>query len=487
MPRATQFKTLNENEMAFGRKFATAALATIGVSAIDINPTPGGRLVNPKSSSTYLPIPCPTVDGRLTFFMSVGGLPYFCDGTPDWLLAIDVVKSEVLMIPWKQLQQEILKVKEKPHAGLWLVEHAGYTSVGIHVEWAQTVGLIKRVISGKIGKHKFGNARAVEMATDDQFVHLHAHSMYSLLDGASTIEGMVEKAALNGQRACALTDHGHMFGCWKFYQTAKAWGIKPLLGCEVYLVDDINTKYQRFQPDGTMRDARFEHHTTVLAMNQTGWANLCRLLTAAYRDHFFYVPRIDHKMLLENSDGLFILSGCFKGPVSWYLSKYEQPADAPLIPPWWRYDPDKAYATAKMYKDKLGDRFGIEVQSNNYGKHMEAMPRVAQLADDLGIKKYVTNDCHAETEEDGVFQSLLSKISGKDDDMSAEKKKFCYYMKGRAEIDPVGILQPQDFTNTCEVAERCNLEFPKGFLFPRYAVAQDEHWASYSAARGDTV
>jgi hypothetical protein len=784
MPRANQFQTLNETEMVFGRKFAKAAMATIGI-AVEDSPTPG-QLVNSKSGATYRPIPCPTVNGRVTFYLTPDGVPFFTSPSPfDWLLLIDSTTSEVLMVPWPALWTQIVLSFNKPHAGLWCEKTSGYISVGIHVEWAQSVGLVKRTIEGKIGKHKFGNARAVEMAVDDQFVHLHAHSMYclsgdsvvyncrrhhnrgkcyredytnlaksqtirdiytnwhkvrshhrqkyqyqvkvfdgerfvaakiknvvssgrkevywlktesgksvkataqhkfltsdgwrrveelstgdlmacnghalyedgdwlyqkyaleglhqqqiadickcdrhtisdrlhklgiaktkgewmkghlvrpettakivakrlshrgelpeptsrsgqhlrarwhrkpeceacgsksqlqvhhidrdtsnndetnlrtlcikchkvehlvwlttaryerlssvelvgtedtydievdhpahnfvangfvthnSLLDGASTIEGMVEKAALNGQRACALTDHGHMFGCWKFYQTAKAWGIKPLLGCEVYLVDDINTKYQRVQPDGTMRDARFEHHTTVLAMNQTGWANLCKLLTAAYRDHFFYVPRIDHKMLLEHSDGLFILSGCFKGPVSWYLSKYEQPADAPPIPPWWRYDPDKAYATAKMYKDKLGDRFGIEVQSNNYAKHMEAMPRVAQLADDLGIKKYVTNDSHAETEEDGAFQSLLSKINGKDDDLSAEKKKFCYYMKARSEIDPVGILQPADFTNTCEIADRCNLEFPKGFLFPRYSVEQDEHWARYTEARGD--
>ena len=156
-----------------------------------------------------------------------------------------------------------------------------------------------------------------------------------MLDGASTIEGMVDQAVANGQPGLALTDHGFMFGTWKFYKECKKRGITPVLGCEFYLTDDVTKKYSH---EG--KDRRFEYHQTVLAMNMTGYQNLCRLCTIACRDNFWYVPRIDHNTLFEYKEGLIVLSGCFKGPVAWHLQEFEQPIDGTTLPHWYRTDPD---------------------------------------------------------------------------------------------------------------------------------------------------
>lgn len=256
----------------------------------------------------------------------------------------------------------------------------------INLDWAVSINLAR--LHGSL-KGSYIKWREKKLATPENFVHLHNHSTYSLLDGASSIDRIAEMAVVNGQPAIALTDHGYMFGAYKHWAACKKRGIKGLMGVEAYLVDDVNKKY--VAEDGSAR--RWEYHQTLIAQNQTGWENLCKLMTIACRDHFHYVPRIDHKLLFQHKEGIICLTGCFKGMAAHYLQHRPLKEGESKLPLWLEYNPDKAREFLRMYKSEFGDRLYGEVMNIDYAPYNACLPELCQLLDEEGIPKIATNDC----------------------------------------------------------------------------------------------
>jgi hypothetical protein len=470
MPRAAElnaFGTVKEQTLA--RQFTLERVS--GALGVKLEAHKDDRLlVNPANGTTYTVILCEREpDGTLLF---EAGLLLAGDFT--WAALLDPESSELHLILTKDLLALIQGggapglVQRQPPFPLW----------AIGPSWAKQVSLIRRTAKLAKAGSGFREWRGIKLAQPEQFAHLHVHSMYSLLDGQATPEGLAKQVKLNGQPGVAITDHGYMFGTYKFYTACKDMGVKPILGCEVYLVDNVAVRYNH-----NGKDRRFEHHTTVLCMNDQGWENLCTLMSLACRDHFYYVPRIDHDLLFKYNEGLIVLSGCFKGPVAWYLQQFEPPQDPnDTLPPWYRTDPDQSYKIAKRYREVFGDRYYIELQSIDFERYMKAMPRIAQLSDDLKIPAVVTNDCHYEQSEDAIVQAIMTRISSnRVDEIGDRLKPGPYFMKQKSQIDPIGVLQEHHFQRTCEVLERCTLEFKKDNLFPRYNVEQDCDWAVYKA------
>jgi len=333
------------------------------------------------------------------------------------------------------------------------------------------------------GGEAYITMRKFLLAEPEQFVHLHNHSIFSMLDGASSIEGIADRALANGQPGIALTDHGFMHGLFKHYHTCRERGIKPLLGCEVYMVDDLAAPYMDAQ--GNRR--RWEYHQTLIAMNQVGWKNLCYLSSLACERHFYYVPRIDHQVLFDHSEGIICLSGCFKGMVANYMQK-RQPREGETTLPWWlEYSPDRAREYMRMYRKHFGDRYYIELQNIDFEQYMQAMPAIKQMADEEGIPSVASVDCHYELAEDAYIQSIVTRISSNSvgDGLGEQAStKGCYYIRPRNEVD-CPTFTPDILNRTCEIMERCTLELPKvgdpgfEFRFPKYDVRSDEDWAAF--------
>jgi len=152
-----------------------------------------------------------------------------------------------------------------------------------------------------------------------QFVHLHLHTQYSLLDGANKLPDIIEQAKALGQPAIAMTDHGNMHGAIEFYQSAKELGIKPIIGCELYV-----TPGSRFEKKTKALGGAGTHHLTVLAQNMKGYQNLCRLVSSAYQEGFYFKPRVDHELLSRWNEGLIVLSGCLAGELSSFVENDDE-------------------------------------------------------------------------------------------------------------------------------------------------------------------
>ena len=209
------------------------------------------------------------------------------------------------------------------------------------------------------------------------FIHLHNHSDFSLLDGASRIDRMVDLASKFNMPALALTDHGNMFGAMSFYRAAKERGIKPILGCEIYVAP--GSRFEK-SAGGSISDTN--NHLVLLAENNKGYRNLVKLVTAGYLEGFYYKPRIDKELLAEHAEGLIGLSACLKGEVP----------QAAL-----RGDSEKSLRAAGMYQDILGkENFFLEIQDHKLGLDAEKTVNTAlyALAKREGIPTVATNDCH---------------------------------------------------------------------------------------------
>ena len=215
-----------------------------------------------------------------------------------------------------------------------------------------------------------------------EFIHLHNHSEYSLLDGMLRISEnhkpsrFLRGLAESGIKAMALTDHGNLYGALDFYDSARAAGLKPIIGCEVYITEG---KY-------TEKDKSRTGHLTLLAKNHQGYLNLMQLNSLAWVDGFYYHPRIDKELLAKYSEGLIALSGCLKG----FLSQYA--LSAPF---------EKACALAQEYADIMGPgNYYIELMDHGIREEQEALPILKEIAKKLGLKTVATNDCHYEKKED---------------------------------------------------------------------------------------
>src|SRR6266404_4227067 len=211
------------------------------------------------------------------------------------------------------------------------------------------------------------------------FVHLHNHTQYSLLDGLTKVEPLIDRVKVMGMSSIAITDHGTMSGVIEFYKTAKAAGIKPIIGTEAYISS-------RSLADKDPTKDRQYYHLTLLAMDNTGYKNLMRLSTIASLEGFYYRPRVDHESIKKHSDGLIVLSGCIGGEVSDALrqDQYEQ-----------------AKKTAQWYKQIFNDRYYIELQDHGHPDHPTAWDeqdkvnqQLLKLAAELDIPAVVTCDSH---------------------------------------------------------------------------------------------
>ncbi|HEX9500123.1 MAG TPA: DNA polymerase III subunit alpha, partial [Thermoanaerobaculia bacterium] len=290
------------------------------------------------------------------------------------------------------------------------------------------------------------------------FVHLHLHTEYSLLDGASRPDQLAKKVAALGMPACAITDHGNMFGAVEFYNAMRAVGVKPIIGCEMYVA--YGSRFDKAGVEDQAADAGSNNHLIVLAANDTGYRNLVKLVSAGYTDGFYYKPRIDKELLREFREGLIVLSSCLKGEVSQSLAggNYAKAKDAAL-----------------QYKEILGaDNFFLEIQDHGIPDQQKIVPMMARLGEEVGLQLVGTNDSHYLEKSDAFAHEVLLCI-GTGKTLGDERRMKFYsddfYVKGPDEMRRVFSAYPQAVENTIRIADRINMKFDdSGLHLPNFPV-----------------
>ncbi len=286
-----------------------------------------------------------------------------------------------------------------------------------------------------------------------QFVHLHNHSEYSLLDGAARIKELVAKSADLGMPAVAVTDHGNMFGVLKLYEECKKVskereaqglpGIKPILGCEFYVAPR-----SRFLKEG--KEDKSTYHLVLLAENQQGYRNLCKLNAVAYLEGFYYKPRIDREILRQHSEGLICLSACLAGEVIQSLLENDMEA---------------AYAIAQDYLEIFDrDHYFIELQDHGLDEQRLTNPQLIKLANDLNIGLVCTNDCHYINREDAEWHDMLLCVQTgrlRSDPLRMRFPNSEFYLKSPEEMQLLFGEYPEALANTVRIAERCQVNLDK--------------------------
>ena len=284
------------------------------------------------------------------------------------------------------------------------------------------------------------------------FVHLHLHSQYSLLDGAIRIEDLVAKAKQTGMSALAITDHGNMFGAVEFYLKCKKAGIKPVIGCELYIAPD-----SRFSKDAKgISEAAY--HLILLCENLEGYKNLSYLTSAGFKEGFYYRPRIDRALLEQHSEGLIALSACLKGEVAMQCGRGRM---------------DEALETARWYSELFPGRYYIEIQENTLPEQDTVNQRLMEVARELHLPLVATNDCHYLNREDAKAHEVLLCIQTGKTMADPTHMKFSadeFYVKTPEEMAAAFHYAPEAISNTVAIAERCNLELPleKEYYFPHF-------------------
>jgi DNA polymerase-3 subunit alpha len=286
----------------------------------------------------------------------------------------------------------------------------------------------------------------------DSFVHLHLHTEYSLLDGSIRMKELMKKAAEYKMPAVAMTDHGNLFGAIEFYQEAQRAGVKPIIGCEVYVAPGSH----KDRPPSRRESA---YHFTLLTENETGYRNLVKLVTTAHLDGFHYAPRIDKEMLAARSEGLIGLSGCLAGEINSAIQSNNI---------------DKAKQNAAEYRDILGaDNFFLELHDHGMEEQKRCNAALVQMARDLGIGLVAANDVHFLRRSDHEAHDVMLCIgTGK---MVQDENRMHYlpelYFKSPAEMRQVFRDIPEAIANTLEIGQRCNLELEFGrSKYPEYPV-----------------
>ena len=273
------------------------------------------------------------------------------------------------------------------------------------------------------------------------FVHLHVHTEYSLLDGACRISGMMDRVKELGQSAIAITDHGVMYGCIDFYKAAKAAGIKPIIGCEVYLT-------RRRMEDRVHGIDNDPYHLVLLCENRKGYENLCYLVSEAFTGGFYGKPRVDLELLENYHEGLIATSACLAGGVAQYLMEED-------------------YASAKAHALKLASIFGpehfyLELQDHGLQEQQAVNQGVMRIARETGLPMIVSNDAHYLRREDAQMQDVLLCIqTGKtvDDENRMKFQTDEFYLKSEEELRMLFPNVEEAFENTVKIADMCNLEF----------------------------
>jgi DNA polymerase-3 subunit alpha len=296
------------------------------------------------------------------------------------------------------------------------------------------------------------------------FVHLHVHSEYSLLDGAAQLDKLVHRAAELRFPALALTDHGNLFGAIDFCLAAQKAGLKPIIGCELYVAPGKRT--ERGSQDGAYEGA---NHLTVLVRDAGGYRNLIKLISKAYLEGYYYKPRVDRELLAAHADGLVVLSGCLNSEVSRLLSAGET---------------ERARAAAGWYQEVFGrDHYFMEVQAHGLDEQVRVTAGTLAIAKAIGASIVGTNDSHyLEAGHARAHEALLCIQTGST--LSDPKRwRFStqeFYVKSAEEMRRVFAELPEACANTLAVAERCNLTLEFGrFHLPRYAVPEGHTLESY--------
>lgn len=287
------------------------------------------------------------------------------------------------------------------------------------------------------------------------FTHLHLHTEYSLLDGACRIPKLVERIKALGMTSCAITDHGVMYGCIDFYSAMKDAGIKPIIGCEVYVCRD------RLDKSAANREYS---HLILLCENNTGYQNLMKLVSEGFLTGYYYRPRIDYNLIRQHSEGLICLSACLSG-------------DLPKLLLQGRYDDAEAYV--REMQDIFGEKnFYVEIMDHGIREEKIVMPRLISLAREMNVPLVATNDCHYLEEKDADAQEVLLCIqTGKtlDDANRMRMDTRQLYVKSEDEMRTLFAACPDAVERTQEIADRCNVEFEFGVTrLPHYPVPKGE-------------
>ncbi len=285
------------------------------------------------------------------------------------------------------------------------------------------------------------------------FVHLHLHTQYSLLDGAIRFDDLIAKAKQYNMPAVAITDHGNMFGAAEFYLKCQKAGVKPIIGCELYLAPE-----SRFSRDARgISDAAY--HLILLCENLQGYRNLSYLTSAGYKEGFYYRPRIDRELLSGRSEGLIAMSACLKGEVAMQCGRGRM---------------EDAIATARWYSELFQGRYYIELQENTIPEQDVVNKRLMEVASELKLPLVATNDCHYLNREDArAHEVLLCIQTGKtmDDPTHMKFSVDEFYVKSPEEMSRAFSYAPEAVSNTLAIAERCNLDLAvdgKTYYFPHF-------------------
>lgn len=286
------------------------------------------------------------------------------------------------------------------------------------------------------------------------FTHLHLHTEYSLLDGACRIEGLMQRVKALGQTAVAITDHGVMYGCVDFYKAAKKVGVKPIIGCEVYVA--TRTRFDKVNRiDGS-------NHLVLLCKNETGYKNLIKMVSAGFTEGFYNKPRVDHELLEEYHEGLICLSACLAGEIPQALLAG---------------DYEKAKNLARYYEDLFGKgNYYIEIQDHGLDEQRTVLPLLVRLSRETGIPLVATNDAHYLEKEDSRMQHILiciqtNKTVNDDDVLEFGTDEF--YVKSTDEMYELFSAWPEACENTNRIAEMCSFDFEFGVTKLPYFVAPD--------------
>jgi DNA polymerase III subunit alpha len=281
--------------------------------------------------------------------------------------------------------------------------------------------------------------------SQNQFVHLHLHSDYSLLDGACDVEKLVDRVHELGMPAVAMTDHGNIFGAVHFVNAAHKVGVKPIVGCELYICKKDDHVITRTPPDGDTYN-----HLLVLAENEEGYRNLVKITSEASLHGFYYKPRVSKKFLAEHSKGLIGLSGCLKGEVAERLMEGNY---------------DAARSAAGFYRDLFGkENFFLEIQDQGLEREHQIRSDLFRLEKDLGLPMVATNDSHYLCEDDAHAQDVMLCIQTGKSIQETNRMKFegtQFYVKNGDEMLRVFKDAPQVLSRTLDIAERCNLRLEK--------------------------
>lgn len=290
------------------------------------------------------------------------------------------------------------------------------------------------------------------------FVHLHVHTEYSILDGAARISQVTKRAKSLGMPALAITDHGNMYGAVAFFDACEKVGIKAIIGTEFYVCDDL------YSHEGKPK----LNHLVLLCKDETGYNNIAKLNAIAFRDGFHYKPRIDRKTLAEHHEGLVCLSACLAGEIARAITARTF---------------DEAEKLVVWYKNLFGEDFYLEMQDHGIAEQAEVNKYLRLYAKKYDIKLVATNDVHYVDREDAVSQDVLLCVqTGADYDDPNRMRFECdeFYLKTEEEMSALFPDNPEAITNTLEVCDKCNFQFIYGrYMFPHYTPVTGEDPVTY--------